>query len=82
MYAFSALLRIGAITTVRISLRNYFFIPRSIQTIEDLYYNTFTALRRANPTFEALADVPEAEITGAIVIDGPSRQRSVKSNIF
>ena len=59
-------------------LEELLFILCSIQTNEDLYRDTFTALRRAYPTFEALADTPEAEIADAIANGGLSKQKAHK----
>lgn len=59
-------------------LEELLFILCSIQTNEDLYRDTFTALLRAYPTFAALAATPEIEIAGTIVNGGLSKQKARK----
>ena len=51
-------------------LEELLFFLCSTQTNEDLYRDTFTALYHTYPTFEALADAPEAEIVDAIANGG------------
>ena len=59
-------------------LEELLFILCSIQTNEELYRNTYAALRRSYPTFEALADASETEISDVIVSGGLSSQKANK----
>jgi len=59
-------------------LEELLFILCSIQTNEDRYRGTFAALRRAFPTFRALARAPEDAVAQVIADGGLSRQKARK----
>jgi len=59
-------------------LEELLFILCSIQTNEELYRQTFSAMRRHFPTFESLADATESEIASAMVNGGLSKQKARK----
>lgn len=59
-------------------LEELLFILCSIQTNEDLYRQTFRALRRAYPTFEDLAAAREHELADVIRNGGLSAQKARK----
>jgi len=59
-------------------LEELLFILCSIQTNENLYRGTFAALRRAFPTFRALAGAPEGAVAQVIADGGLSRQKAHK----
>lgn len=63
-------------------LEELLFILCSIQTNERLYRGTYSALRRAFPTFESLAVADEDEIAGLIANGGLSRQKARKIKLL
>ncbi|MEW8232442.1 MAG: hypothetical protein AB2745_19125 [Candidatus Thiodiazotropha endolucinida] len=54
------------------------FILCSIQTNEDLYRDTFNALRQTYPTFESIANAPDKDIATTISNGGLSKQKARK----
>ena len=59
-------------------LEELLFIICSIQTNEELYRDTFAALRQAFPSFDLLAQATEEQIAKAIVNGGLSNQKARK----